>query len=203
VPGPWNIQKEIHLNSNPNYTLKVPQPGGRIDILPRYEDEIRSTGEIASVVDEGLVDDLENYLVKTKRGESLRVIVLRPESPMDDEEQRCFMLLNWHRSVPPAGDGFEEPEVDRRVALKKMASGIWDLIKQRWMVFLALIVILIGILLFLFGYSKLGEAFMDLGMKIFFFIGAAMNRISLALPAILHTVSDWIHPIHFLTSDFA
>ena len=187
-----------------NYSLKTPEVGGRIDFLPRYEDEFRSTGRIVSVNNDGLVDETETYTVKTETGEALRIIVLRPEARMDAEEQRCFTLLDWHRSGrQPAEGEASEPEMGRGEGLHRIVGGFWDLIKQRWMTFLALIIILVGIILFLFGYSKLGEAFLDLGMKIFFFIGAAMNLISHALPAILHSVSDWIHPIHFLTSDFA
>ncbi len=186
------------MSTSVNYSIKAPQVGGRIDILPRYEDEIRSTGGIISVVDKGLVDDLENYQVKTGSGETLLVVVLRPESPMDDEERRCFMLLDRHRSAPLQAEDDEDPESDRAGALHRLAGGFWELVKQRWMVFLALTVILIGIILFLFGYNKLGEAFMDLGMKIFFFVGAAMNLILHAVPAILHTVSDWVRPVYFL-----
>ena len=182
-----------------NYSLKVPQEGGRIDILPRFEDDIRSTGRILAVFDEGLINDLENFTVRTETGAKLLVVVLRPESPMDAEAQRCFTLLDWHRSESQSLEDLEEPELNRRGVLKRVASGIWGQVKQRPMVVLGLIVITTGVILMLIGHPKLGQLFIDLGTKVILTIGAAMNFISASIPAILNDASDWIEPIYFLT----
>lgn len=191
------------MNSNPNYSLKAPQIGGRIDILPRYEDEIRSTGLITDVADEGLLDGLENYLVTTGTGETLRVVVLRPESLMDDEEQRCFMLLDWHRTGPLAeGDDVELGQA-RVGFLRRFAFGIWDQVKDRPLIVLALLVIGTGVVLLLLGHTKLGEAFIDLGLKVFLTLGALMRSVLASAPTILHTASDWIRPVYFLAGFIA
>jgi hypothetical protein len=191
------------LNGNPNYTLKAPQIGGRIDILPRYEDEIRSTGGIVSVVDEGLLDGLENYLVKTESGETLRVVVLWPESLMDDEEQRCFILLDWHRTGPEAEGEDGEPGQARVGFLRRVAFGLWDQVRDRPLIVLALLVIATGVVLLLLGHTKLGEAFIDLGVKVFLTLGALMRSVLASAPTILHTVSDWIRPAYFLAGFIA
>ena len=183
-----------------NYTLQVPQEGGRIDFLPRFEDEVRSTGRIAAVVDEGLVDDLENFTVKIETGQALRIVVLRPESRMDDEAIRCFTLLDWHR----AGSGSFENETEpapsvRRGILQRVAAGIWDQVQDRPLIVLGLVVIATGIVLVLLGHTKLGEAFIDLGMKVFLTLGALVHSVIASAPAILNDVSDWVEPIYFMT----
>ena len=185
------------MSGDVNYTLKVPQIGGRIDVLPRYQDEIRSTGQIAAVVDKGLVDDLETFTVTTEAGERMTVVVLEPDSSMDNEAERCYLLLSWHRSTPRGEEGDSEPV--RIGILKRVAAGFIAQIQDRPLVVLGLIVIGVGVIFLLIGNTRLGEAFIDLGVKVFLTLGALFHSVVAATPAILNDVSDWIQPVRFLS----
>jgi hypothetical protein len=187
------------MSSIENYSLQVPQVGGYVDVLPRYEDTVRSTGRIGSVFDEGLIDDLENFTVKTESGEKLRVVVLRPESRMDAEAQRCYILLSWIRSNPlqPGFDPEAGPE--RRGGLLRFLAAVWAGIRERPLFILGLIVIAIGFVLIIAGQTKLGQAFIDLGMKVILTLGALMNSLFSTIPAALGNLADWVRPVYFMT----
>lgn len=88
------------LNPTLFYTFKTPEPGRAIAVLPRYGDRVRSTGRIETASPQGSAGGLEIYTVVTGPGEKLRVAVLEPDSRMDAEAERCYLLLSWHRPAP-------------------------------------------------------------------------------------------------------
>ncbi|HUF38875.1 MAG TPA: hypothetical protein VMN57_10150 [Anaerolineales bacterium] len=188
-----------------HYTLETPREGGEIAVLPRYGDEVWPSGLILSVRAEGFVDGLETYQVKTREGETLRVVVLKPQAQMDEEADRCFWLLRRHRSDLQAGttrpdaEPELEPEPERRSPMALFLAALMDQVRRRPLFAVGLIVIVAGIVLILLGYDKLGQMFIDLGTKVILTIGSLMSLFSTSIPVILNNAADWVQPVYFMT----